>query len=79
MPRLLRWSITYQPTHTIHMLTFDSPEVFSVALKFVRRRCPHLNEEELQDAAQNWINYMKVVWRINEREDRAREARRERG
>jgi len=57
-------------TQIIHMLTFDSPEVFATALKFVRRRCPHLNEEELQDAAQNLINYMKGVWRINERIER---------
>jgi hypothetical protein len=49
------------------MLNFDTPEVFAVALKFVRRRCPHLNEEELQEAASAWIGYMKVVWRIHER------------
>lgn len=54
------------------MLNFDTSEVFAVALKFVRRRCPHLNDEELQAAAQAWIGYMKVVWRIHERVEHER-------
>lgn len=33
------------------------------ALKFVRKRCPNLTEEELQEAAENWLNYLDVVWR----------------
>lgn len=49
------------------MLNFETLKVFAVALKLVRRRCPHLNDEELQDAANAWIDYMKVVWRIHER------------
>jgi hypothetical protein len=54
------------------MLNFDTPKVFAVALKFVRRRCPHLDEEEFQDAAKAWIDYMKIVWRIHERVERER-------
>ena len=37
------------------------------ALRFVRRRCPILNGNELEEAAQNFLVYMDVVRRIYER------------
>jgi hypothetical protein len=38
------------------------------ALKFVRKRCPNLTETELQEAAENRLNYLDVVWRIAQRQ-----------
>lgn len=41
----------------------DRPAV----LKFIRRVCPDLSEAELQEASENFLDYMKVVWEIYER------------
>ncbi len=37
------------------------------ALRFVQRRCPELSESELEEAAQNLLTYMEVVWDIHQR------------
>jgi hypothetical protein len=50
-----------------------SEDALERALKFVRRRCPDLNEEELQEAAHNWLAYMEIVWKISQRRLRERQ------
>lgn len=34
---------------------------------FIRRLMPGASEEELQEATENWLAYMGVIWRIHER------------
>ena len=49
------------------MFDFESTESFEWALEFCRRRCPKLTEQELEEAAYNWLNYMQVVYQIHRR------------
>jgi hypothetical protein len=46
----------------------ESDSRMEAALKFVRKRCPNLTESELQEAAENWLSYLDVVWRIAQRQ-----------
>jgi hypothetical protein len=44
-------------------LDFDSPAWRKFALGVCRRRCPELSEEELAETTENFVNYMRVIWR----------------
>jgi hypothetical protein len=69
-----------QPSSTIHHfggvfirfnqpknMDFGSPDLQDWALRFVRRRCSDLSEKEIEEAAQNLLAYMEVVWDIYRR------------
>ena len=45
-------------------MDFESPGLKDWALRFVRRRCPGLSATELEEATQNLLDYMQVVWDI---------------
>ncbi len=58
-------------------MDFEDPWLKDWALRVCRRRCPKLSEEELEEAAQNLLAYMEVVWDIfqrlkSEREEKQR-------
>ena len=44
-----------------------NPTLRKLALGFCRRRGPKLSEEELAEAAENFCNYLKIVWRQHQR------------
>lgn len=48
-------------------MDFENPGLRDWALRFVCRRCPDLSEQELEEAAQNLLDYMEVVWDIHRR------------
>ena len=48
-------------------MDFENPGLKDWALRFVRRRCPGLSGSELEEAVQNLLDYMEVVWDIYKR------------
>lgn len=54
-------------THMDLELDFDSPIWRKFVLGVCRRRCPKLSEEELAEATENFLNYMRVIWRQHRR------------
>jgi hypothetical protein len=60
----MRWSNYYTPI--LISMDYLDPRM-PYALHFVRRRCPALNESEVEEAARNFLAYMDVVRRIYER------------
>jgi hypothetical protein len=48
-------------------LDFGSPFWRKFALDFCRRGCPELSEEELAEAAESFLDYLKIVWRQHQR------------
>lgn len=46
---------------------FDGPAWHSFALDFCRRRCPDLAEQELAEAAERFLTYIKIGWRQHRR------------
>jgi hypothetical protein len=48
-------------------MDFEDPWLKDWARRFVARRCPGLSVKEMEEAAQNLLDYMQVVWEINQR------------
>ncbi len=48
-------------------MDFENPWLKGWALRFVQRRCPNLSAIEIEEAAQNLLTYMEVVWDIYQR------------
>ena len=48
-------------------MDFENPGLEDWALRVVRQRCPDHSVEELEEAANNLLSYMEVVWDIYQR------------
>ncbi|MDD5226979.1 MAG: hypothetical protein PHV97_07360 [Candidatus Omnitrophica bacterium] len=42
---------------------------FSKEIPFIRKRCPHLNEEELKEAEELFRDYIRLCLEIHERKE----------